>query len=312
MKYVCVLAAKPPFVAVLLDRLDSNKQWKCSSDELSRWTMARQVVDAETNGDALAKAAEHYRTTDFRHVSLQLLVVGAAHANDDRPAMLPSDRGARAPVSSLGLDAPTPRAVDVADVADVAGVDCVVYDVETKWCLPTTGEAPRASLRYCNASDDWLGMGISVVCAIDTRDMIPRVFLEDNFGAFCALIEGRCVAGHSNHTFDDPLVTAHGATITRSYDLIRHVRVAVGEPPHYVPRLTRGGRRVNDFARVNLNGLQKSEDGALAPVMYQEGRIGALIDYCVRDVTIEARLIAKLPSLIDPRTGRTVVLPVPH
>lgn len=188
--------------------------------------------------------------------------------------------------------------------------DCIVYDVETKLCIPNNREARRPDWNYCEREKDWRGMGISVICAIDTRDLVPRVFMDDNLDAFFALIDGRCVAGHSNHEFDNPLVEAFGAKIARSYDMLRHLRVACGEPASYTPRVTKGGRKVNDIARVNL-GMQKSADGAMAPVLWQQGKVGELVDYCMRDVTIETRLILKLPYLIDPLTSTRVRLEVP-
>lgn len=216
--------------------------------------------------------------------------------------------GAAEPSSS---SAPAPIATDLRPLGDGTEYpDCIVYDVETKLCIPNAREIRRPDWQYCAREKDWRGMGISVICAIDTRDLVPRAFMDDNLDAFFALIDGRCVAGHSNHEFDNPLVEAFGAKIARSYDLLRHLRVACGEPASYTRRVTRGGRKVNDIARVNL-GMQKSADGAMAPVLWQQGKVGELVDYCMRDVTIETRLILKLPYLIDPLTSTRVQLEVP-
>jgi hypothetical protein len=51
--------------------------------------------------------------------------------------------------------------------------------------------------------------------------------------------------------------------------------------------------------------------GDLAPVEWQRGNRGAVIDYCMRDVMLLWRLIEKLPELIDPVTGKTVSLELP-
>lgn len=184
----------------------------------------------------------------------------------------------------------------------IPAADCIVYDVETKLCQPDGYRDPQ--WQYAASRTDYIGMGISVIAAVDTRDLVPRVFLDDNIHAFFKLIEGRCVAGFGNHDFDDIIITAHGATVDRSYDIVRHGRRAFGEPEDYTPNLTRGGRSCNDYARANLEGMQKSAHGSEAPKMYQRGEIGALVDYCLRDAVIETQLILKIPKLIDPRTGR--------
>lgn len=191
-------------------------------------------------------------------------------------------------------------------------IDCVVYDVESARCMRDKwGREPEVPGMLYADQGDWKSIGIAAIAAVDTRDGVPRLFLQDNLDAFFALIVGRCVAGHSNDGFDDPLIRAHGAVISRSYDMLRKMRAAVGEPEHYVRGTTRAGRKVNDFARVNLNGMQKSDDGANAPILFQTGKIGQLCDYVLRDVAIEYRLIMKLPTLIDPLRMQPYALPIP-
>jgi len=185
--------------------------------------------------------------------------------------------------------------------------DIVVYDIEIVKCIPDRKKPNDPTLEYCGGWNDREGMGISVLCAFDTREQMPRIFLADNLPEFAKLIEGRTVAGFNNQGFDDPLLAANGITVGDSYDLCYEMRAAVGEPREFKFGVTKGGRRLDDLANANL-GVQKSMHGELAPVEWQRGNRGAVIDYCMRDVMLTWRLIEKLPSLIDPVTGKTVTL----
>jgi hypothetical protein len=186
-------------------------------------------------------------------------------------------------------------------------LDVVVYDIEIKKCIPDRGKQNDASLQYCNGWGDHAGMGIAVLAAYDTREGIPRVFCEDNLDEFQKLIAGRTVAGFNNIGFDEKVLLAHGIHVTASYDLMCEVRAALG-----LPRSGPGGagRKLDELARVNL-GVQKSMSGALAPVQWQRGKIGEVIDYCLRDVMLTLALLERCPDLVDPVTGDLLEVKMP-
>lgn len=182
--------------------------------------------------------------------------------------------------------------------------DFIVYDIEIARCIPDR-RAPRdPALDYCEGWHDHANMGIAVLCAFDTRSQHPRVFLADNLDAFGQLIRDRCVVGFNNDSFDDRLLEVHGMAPVRSWDLLVAARQAVGEPSRFTPGLTRGGRKLDDFAAFNL-GIQKSMHGELAPVEWQRGNRGAVIDYCLRDVMLTRALVdlAVDGKLMDPPSG---------
>lgn len=188
----------------------------------------------------------------------------------------------------------------------------IVYDCEIVRCIPDRKAMPDPSLAYCRGWQDYIGMGISVIAAIDTESGVPRVFFADTLAAFADFTRGRILVGHSNHGFDDPLLRAHGLwTAAGSWDMLRKLRKAVGEPEDFRGGVTKGGRRVNDCARVNLNGLQKSDDGAHAPALWQRGKIAEVVDYCLRDAVIEYQLFLRRGSFVDPVTGRVFALEEP-
>lgn len=187
----------------------------------------------------------------------------------------------------------------------------IVYDIEIEKCIPDRRAQPDPSLRYCAGWNDHANMGIAVLCAFDTRDEMPHVYCADNLGAFRELIDGQLVAGFNNRGFDDKLLAANGITVGRSWDLCYAMRKACGEPETFTPGVTKGGRRLDDICRANLP-VTKSMHGELAPVEWQRGRIGGVIDYCMRDVMLTLTLIRKLPTLIDPVTGSTVQVEGPQ
>lgn len=186
----------------------------------------------------------------------------------------------------------------------------IVYDTEIQRAIPNGQRDPL--VQYCAGWTDFVGMGISVIAAVDVASGIPRVFFEDNLREFAEFSRGAVLAGHTNNQFDDQLIKANGLwTAGGSYDILRKLRKACGEPEDYRKGLTKGGRTVNDCARVNLNGLQKSEDGAQAPLMWQRGEKARCVDYCLRDVMIEYQLFLRRGSFVDPATGNVVALDEP-
>jgi hypothetical protein len=187
----------------------------------------------------------------------------------------------------------------------------VVYDVETKNAIlgKGIGEIPVPGIQYAQNWGDHAGMGISVICAYVWTEGY-RVFLEDNFGEFKELSEDpeTLLVGFNNRAFDDQLLKAClGVTLPehRSWDLLRAVRVARGGSPEYF----KGGPNLDSLCKANfLPG--KSGSGALAPVLWQQGKIGQVIDYCLNDCqsTVELIELVLAGRLRDHESGR--VLPV--
>jgi hypothetical protein len=180
-------------------------------------------------------------------------------------------------------------------------VNAIVYDVEIARGIPDGREAPDPALEYCAGWHDHAHMGIAVVCAYDLVEEQPRIFLEDNLAAFAALAGAReHVIGFNSQMFDDRVLEAHGIRVRTTYDVLQELRAVVRNP-------RAPGRKLDDICRVNL-GSQKSGSGALAPVLWQRGQRGAVVDYCMRDVMLTVALVRKLPTLIDPVTGHRVTL----
>jgi hypothetical protein len=203
----------------------------------------------------------------------------------------------------METQAPLPRSPFTA-AEGKARLDIVVLDAEILRCIPDRNAPRDPALEYCDGWNDHANMGISVICAIDTRTYEPRIFLQDNLAELARLIDGRVVAGFNNIGFDHKLMEANGLPLSQHvehYDLCVEVRRAVAEPDFYTPGKTRGGRKLDDLARVNL-GMQKPMSGALAPIAWQRGNYGEVIDYCMGDVQKTLALIEMTPNLLDPVT----------
>lgn len=188
----------------------------------------------------------------------------------------------------------------------------VVYDCEIKNAILSkgAGEIPVPGIQYAQGWGDYLGMGISVICAY-VWEAGYRVFLADNFQAFKELAEDpeTLLVGFNNRAFDDKLIQAVlRVTLPerRSWDLLRAVRVARGGSPAI------GSPNLDSLCKANfLPG--KSGSGALAPVLWQQGRIGQVIDYALNDVIQTKKLIELVIGgrLRDPDSGRVLSVPNP-
>lgn len=187
----------------------------------------------------------------------------------------------------------------------------LIYDCEIEKCIPERNAPNDPSLAYCRGWDDHANMGIAVIGVWDYQTQSPRVFLRDNFAEFAALVKQReTIIGFNSHFFDDLLCAANGIEVTTTYDLLVEVRRALGQPDGYVRGVTRSGYRLEDLARANL-GEGKSGDGAQAPILWQRGQQGAVIDYCLRDVMLTKRLLESYDELKDPNDGNTFSLAYP-
>lgn len=188
----------------------------------------------------------------------------------------------------------------------------VVYDVEIARCIPDNTQPRIPGMDYCEGWTDYEGMGLAVICAYVPDHRAVRVFLEDNLADFAALASDRVLVGYNNHGFDDRLLKAHNISTAGSYDLLAEIRAIADGSRTYIKGVTRAGRKLADVCATNLSATyRKTGDGALAPVLWQQGKRGQVVDYCLKDVLLLAQLIRRLPRLVDPATGIELDLPLP-
>ncbi len=189
----------------------------------------------------------------------------------------------------------------------------LIYDVEIAKAIQAKGEEKSPGVQYCKGWTDYAGMGVACVCADDMNVARYRVFMQDNLAAFGELARSHdWVLGFNSIAFDDNVMRAAGVEWPgqKSVDLARLIWRAAGFVEGEHPK----GWGLEALCKANgLGG--KTGNGALAPVMFQNGDIGGLIDYCLADVALTLklyRLVAWSGGLRDPRNGEFLPVVVPR
>lgn len=191
----------------------------------------------------------------------------------------------------------------------------LIYDVEIKNGVLDEGEERIEGITYCKGWNDFEGMGIAVIAAYDYLECTSRVFCEDNLDDFQSLInsnldQGGMIVGFNSLRFDNPLVRAHGINLpdSCSYDLLVEIWKAAGLGPKFNKK-THMGFSLDECVQANFPGYGKTGDGAMAPVMWQRGKIGKVIDYCLADVWLTKMLLDKVRvglDIISPKDGKAL------
>lgn len=186
----------------------------------------------------------------------------------------------------------------------------LVFDIEIFKAVPSpqTKDLPK-DIQFCEGWHDHANMGVSVVCAYDYREDRYRVFTRKNLVEFQALIDETVarkewVGGFNSVAFDAEVLKHSGITIplNRHYDLLREIWRAAGLVPFFASEAHKGFS-LDLCAHANFDEA-KSGNGAYAPVQWQRGEYGAVIDYCLQDVRLTKKLIDKVVFdgwLHDPR-----------
>lgn len=166
----------------------------------------------------------------------------------------------------------------------------IVYDLEI--------QTPIDNVKVKWADHD--KMGISVGCAYDYNSGEYKVFMEDNLQELVDLLNASDLVVAFNHIgFDNPLLRATGKNLNlarqlkpdaelKLYDLLLESRKGSGwKEGDRFPT----GFKLDDHLRATFGErLLKTEDGAQAPVMWQNAQLGKLISYCLADVHRERLL----------------------
>ncbi|NCD13092.1 MAG: hypothetical protein EOL93_11130 [Epsilonproteobacteria bacterium] len=139
-------------------------------------------------------------------------------------------------------------------------------------------------------------------------------FFDDNFDSFKALVERTdYVCGFNNHNFDDNLCNAHGLTIPKekSKDVLQMIWAALGLGCEF-KRGTHAGYSLEAMVKTNCPDVKlKQFSGAMAPICYQTGKMGSVIDYCLHDVHMLKQLVNHIRLngfLISPKNQTLKIL----
>lgn len=189
----------------------------------------------------------------------------------------------------------------------------MIYDIEIKRAIQSGDEPRLDGIEYAEGWKDYAGMGIAVIGAFDLVEQRYRVFLEDNLDEFNELaIKRPYVVSFNGHQFDDQVVRAAGVELPeeKSVDLAALIWKAAGIEPGTHPK----GLGLDALCRINGIG-GKTGNGALAPVLWQQGKRGQVIDYCLADVMLTLGLFRRIywmRGCIDPRDHKFLEVEVPR
>lgn len=192
----------------------------------------------------------------------------------------------------------------------------IIYDLEIIKAVPQKDVPKEAGIEYCDGWHDHCNMGVSVIGAYDLYSDRYRVFTQDNWNEFRDLYSDttQSFAGFNSIPFDNSVLRAYGIidiAEERSFDLLREIWIAAGLGATY-KYPTHNGYSLDAVAKAN--GLAgKTGHGAIAPIDWQRGNIGRVIDYCLQDVAITAKLIKMIlieGGLIDPKTGKNLEIKI--
>lgn len=192
----------------------------------------------------------------------------------------------------------------------------IVYDVEIKKAIPN--RSPNVpGIDYCAGWGDYANMGISVVCTYDTQKMKYGVYCDDNSDDFKELVDRPSIwVSYNGLSFDNHVLFAcWGVSLVPEwcYDVLVEIWRAHGLGPVY-EYPSHAGFSLDDVCACNDLGV-KSANGALAPIMWQRGLVGKVINYCLEDVRLTTKLLRRalehLP-LVSPKINKPFYLRAPE
>lgn len=195
----------------------------------------------------------------------------------------------------------------------------LIYDCEIKKAIAKNGESRLADVEYCAGWRDFENMGISCIGAYDYDADRYRLFMEDNFDEFDKLVAAHdVIVGFNSIGFDNELIKAARETPVlmevghKSYDILVEIWKGAGLGPKF-EYPSHMGFGLDACCKANF-GTEKSGHGAVAPVDYQRGNYGRLVDYCLNDVVLTKQLMDRIlerGEIVDPRDGASVLQVAP-
>lgn len=197
-------------------------------------------------------------------------------------------------------------------------MNALIYDIEIINAIQGKNEDRVEGITYCSGWQDHENMGISVIGAYDYAQARYRVFCKDNFDSFLerAAQPGTTLVTFNGLAFDDQVIAKTLKAVfpqeNPSYDLLVEVWVASGLGPKFsYPSHIGFGL---DAVCERTFGVRKTGHGALAPIQWQNGMRGTVIDYCLNDVYLTKLLFdAALEGkpLVSPKDESKLTLRTP-
>lgn len=189
-------------------------------------------------------------------------------------------------------------------------IDHVVVDVEIQKQIGQDG------LGWDDT--DKLGVACAVVYEYKTdRFRVYGHTAEELEALRRRLTEADRVSGYNIWKFDFPVIWGLAGRLraehmkAKTNDLLRRIWQGLGHDPDVFNKSTHGNWGLDVVAKGTLKAPGKIANGAQAPIWYQQGKYGPLINYCVDDVTLERDLtdfVDKYGYVVHGQTGQVVRL----
>jgi hypothetical protein len=189
----------------------------------------------------------------------------------------------------------------------------IIVDIEILKAIPKSGEALIPGIEYCAGWRDFENMGITVVCTYEMETHLSRAFLMEDLGELAVYLHKKATGGFNTRRFDLPLLAEHGIDVDQEqhYDILERIWMAQGLDPDNFVYATHGGWSLDAVCEASL-GCKKSGNGAMAPIWWQQGKRGKVIDYCLRDVWLEAQVVEYIVKHGGITGPRAIDLPRPE
>jgi DEAD/DEAH box helicase domain-containing protein len=142
----------------------------------------------------------------------------------------------------------------------------LVVDIETQKLIQEVG-----------GWENMTQLGISVVCAYDSKTDQFSSYLEKDLPALFALCYQRLVVGYNVKGFDIPIMATYGLDPQRLdvFDMMLDLEA-----------ITRQRYFKLDAVAKGTLGESKSADGLMAVQWWKEKKIDLIIEYCLQDVKV--------------------------
>lgn len=164
----------------------------------------------------------------------------------------------------------------------------VVFDLETR-------SLPKNDAQW----KDWGFLGISVAASYDWFTGQYGVYALDNIQKLVDLLNSAdVITGFNIMNFDVPLLSYHASELDRplknsliSYDMLLESwagaeRAGLKKPGQHIS----GFKLDNHLISMLGPDFVKTGEGAMAPALWESGRTGELMDYCLNDAHRERLL----------------------
>lgn len=168
----------------------------------------------------------------------------------------------------------------------------LIYDIEIANPVPPKDGELKQGITYAKGWEYPATMGIAVIGVYNYPRETYRTFSEFELDEFQELINTHdSLVGFNNISFDNKVLRAYNVEIpdNKSYDILAQIYSAIGS--------RQKGCKLENVVKANFGDTYlKPFDGAMAPVLWQQGFQIKVADYCLNDVYLTKKILDRILS----------------